>query len=184
MTRPTSPPYPGARERIERDNARVPLGGPSPHMNDIRKMEDQRQIDESYKPSEHAHHPAPLNTLMHQERPHDIRSANHSRNSSAPGSAKREPTPPRSLDNHVSERSSPPRDVKKDQDGDVSMRNEEPAARKMDVDENYDDDSGEDSVRSKTKPSFANAAAAGAQAESASPTNGQNGLPNGEAESK
>lgn len=44
--------------------------------------------------------------------------------------------------------SAPPSAEKRDKDGDVRMRQEEPASRKMEIDEDYDDEGNEDAKNS------------------------------------
>lgn len=61
----------------DRERDRMPIGGPSrpgsalasqpPSPAASRRAEEVRRANETYKPSEAAHHPAPLNTLLHQE---------------------------------------------------------------------------------------------------------------------
>lgn len=71
------PPFatPSHFERQDRD--RVPIGGPPrpgsamasqpPSPAAARRAEEVRRANDTYKPSEAAHHPAPLSTVLHQE---------------------------------------------------------------------------------------------------------------------
>ena len=78
LERERPPPFtaPSHYERQDRD--RVPIGGPSRPLSAMasqppspaaaaRRAEELRRANDTYKPSEAAHHPAPLSTVLHQE---------------------------------------------------------------------------------------------------------------------
>lgn len=125
MTRRASPPNrmpsPGELQRRSSSEAR---------------REDQRRINENYHPSEAAHHPPTLPPIQHMP-PHASGPSLPAMNeSSGPPSNGPPSGPPSSTQVQVKEE--PAR-------GEQPPAHE-PAARKMDVDENYDDD-GDDEKR-------------------------------------
>jgi len=149
------------------------LSGPpsasKPSPDSGRRAEEVRLANENYRPSEVAHHPAPLNTILHQQerKAEFLPPLNSGTPHRVATPAKREPTPMRNgpdeaqmqrqkekeeMDRRDRERDleRQERERRERERREISMRVEEPAARKMDVDEDYDDDSGADDDRSRT----------------------------------
>jgi len=143
-----------------------------------RRAEEVRLANENYRPSEVAHHPAPLNTILHQqERKNENLPALRVGTPLSGGTpAKREPTPMRNGPDEAQIQRQKEREEmdRRDRDRemerqelerhdrerrDISMRIEEPAARKMEIEEDYDDDSGADDNRSRTSVKGVGAAA-------------------------
>lgn len=133
---------------------------PSTHRASLERADDQRRAlanSENYHPSEAAHHPPPVGPLA-TSGPTQLPAIN----STTPNSAASGPSlPPLSgaeamkPDEHDGSAGAarPP-----------TARVEEPAARKMDVDENYDDDEpeGKEKVSERSSPRTAGEAAAAA----------------------
>lgn len=182
-------------ERSDRDVQRVPIGGPSSSNpssgvaspDTVRRLEDQRRADANYRPSEYAHHPQTQPPAEPREPPQQALPLPpiHSAMGARTPESKREPTPVKSEEQPRQQemvRSSS--NEKQDRDGDVRMQ-EEPAVRKMDVDEDYDEDSADES---KTRPGQTSSGANGRNSPKSSRGNsgppsataeGQNGLSNG-----
>lgn len=133
-----------------------------------RRAEEVRLANENYRPSEVAHHPAPLNTILHQQERKNENIAVLNAGTPLRGGtpAKREPTPMRNgpdeahiqrqRDREEMDRRDREREMERQERErrdrerrEISMRIEEPAARKMDIEEDYDDDSGADDNRSR-----------------------------------
>lgn len=96
------------------------------------RREEQRRVNDAYHPSDAAHHPPTLPSIQHMQPP-----PNHS----MPPMNDVPPNP-----NHGPTGPPPSQSSIKDDPGRKDPSLHEPAARKMDVDENYDDD-GEDEKR-------------------------------------
>ncbi|PTU19439.1 hypothetical protein P175DRAFT_0510699 [Aspergillus ochraceoroseus IBT 24754] len=101
------------------------------------RREDQRRVNESYHPSEAAHHPPTLPSIQHMPQ-HPSGSSLPPMAESAPASSNGPSTAPPASQVQVQVKEEPAR-------GEQAPAHE-PAARKMDVDENYDDD-GDDEKR-------------------------------------
>ena len=93
-------------------------------ISEAQRLEDQRRANESYHPSEAAHHPPTIPAMNHAPPPHLVSSQTPSQPSQL---SQPPPLPPMS-------------DAPKEE----RPREHEPAIRPMDVDENYDDDGEED----------------------------------------
>lgn len=131
------------RERYERDRPSAApstshLASPVPQ-----RTEEMRRADEAYRPSAIAHQPAPLSTVLQQER------------KDAPHASSRPSLPSMSMVGINGAESRPPKredpephkmevDEEQKPSEPAVRRPEEPAARKMEVDENYDDDSSDE----------------------------------------
>lgn len=114
-------------------------------------LEEQRRANESYYPSEAAHHPPTLPSIQ-QMQPQSHPSSLPPIDSSATASNGAPSGPP-----------SAHSQVKEEPGRSEQQLAHEPAARKMDVDENYDDDGDDDkkaSVMSKGSPHGSNAGSA------------------------
>lgn len=123
VTPPNRMPSPGEMQRRGSSEAR---------------REDQRRVNESYHPSEAAHHPPTLPSIQHMPQHGTGSSLPPMNEGPAPASNGPQPGAP-SVQVQVKEE--PAR-------GEQTPAHE-PAARKMDVDENYDDD-GDDEKRTST----------------------------------
>lgn len=183
---PALPITPHEREKVGPSRMSAILSGPpsvpksSPDGG--RRAEEVRLANENYRPSEVAHHPAPLNTILQQERRNETLPSLSQVQVGTPmrvgTPGKREPTPMRNgpdeaqmqrqkereeMDRRDREREldRQERERRDRERREISMRIEEPAARKMDVDEDYDDDSGADDNRSKASNKGAIVAGAG-----------------------
>lgn len=190
---PPMPRYPSDYERNDREIQRVPIGGPpssTPHPGlsspeSMRRMEDQRRADANYRPSEYAHHPPANPPIVHHEDHHHLPPMSTSYGPPA-REPKREATPVKAEDPPRQEEPAPPSSAeKRDRDGDTRMHIDEPAARKMDVDEDYDEDSTEEG---RTKASRGNSSrnsrgspksSKGGSGPPSAAIDGQNGIPNG-----
>ncbi|RAH79376.1 putative transcriptional corepressor Cyc8 [Aspergillus japonicus CBS 114.51] len=141
VTPPNRMPSPGEMQRRSSSEAR---------------REDQRRVNENYHPSEAAHHPQTLPSIQHMP-PHPSGGPSLPPMSETPAAVSNGPQP------------GPPSTtvpVKEEPARSEQAPAHEPAARKMDVDENYDDD-GDDEKR-------ASAAVKGSP--SASANNSSNGV--------
>ncbi|KNG81485.1 transcriptional corepressor Cyc8 [Aspergillus nomiae NRRL 13137] len=96
------------------------------------RREDQRRINESYHPSEAAHHPPTLPSIQHMPQHASGSGLPPMAEGSAPAANGPQPGP------------SAPVQVKEEPARGEQPPAHEPAARKMDVDENYDDDGDDD----------------------------------------
>ena len=136
-----------------------------------------RRADEAYRPSAVAHQPAPLSTVLNQE--HD-RAPEHrpslpslhaaGLNGIGPGAAKREGPQP--------EQDVRPIEIDGEQAAPEAVvpRPEEPAARKMDIDENYDDDSAEEMKQGSAAASGRGSRASQRSVRDANPPHETNGV--------
>lgn len=121
VTPPNRMPSPGEMQRRGSSEAR---------------REDQRRVNESYHPSEAAHHPPTLPSIQHMPQ--------HATGSSLPP-MNDGPAPA----SNGPQAGAPSAQVKEEPARNEQVPAHEPAARKMDVDENYDDD-GDDEKRTST----------------------------------
>ncbi|KAJ0422744.1 hypothetical protein BJY00DRAFT_300033 [Aspergillus carlsbadensis] len=128
------------RSRLEEQiGRRVPSPSRLPSPGEIRRRssseirrDDQRRVNESYHPSEAAHHPQTLPSIQHMP-PHPSGASLPPMNESAPASSGSSTVPPTTqVQVQVP--------VKEEHMRSEQPPAHEPAARKMDVDENYDDD--------------------------------------------
>lgn len=102
------------------------------------RREDQRQVDESYHPSEAAHHPSTLPSIQNMPP--------HASGGSLPSMPEGAPTPsggPPSVPTTQVQVQVPVKEEHARSEQSQAPAHE-PAARKMDVDEDYDDDGDED----------------------------------------
>ena len=158
-------PAPHIKQMSDQDRPRLPEYGPThnsgtnsgapsqvPSPTVARRIEDQRRVEESYKPSEAAHHPQSMHNIIHNQHEQlpPINTTSNGGPSGPPSLASN--TSAARVDDHVQKKEEPeqrsPRD-RRDQDGDVRMRGEEPAMRKMDVNEDYDEGSDEEPAKGK-----------------------------------
>lgn len=149
QTPPSGPISAVERERNDRESGRIPIGGPhlsagssavsSPATS--RRPEEPQYRQSDYRPSEHAHHPQLLNIVTQPVAAYPS-TPKHNATSATYTNENGEPTPVKSEEQPKREEERP-----KDQDGDVEMHQEEAPARKMEVDEDYDDDSTDDTAR-------------------------------------
>ena len=138
---------------IERDSWGV-MGGPGPVQGGgtspdaVRRGEEQRRANPSYRPNEAAHHPVPLSATVKQQHLSSMKDGSGADMKMDDALVKVEDQQQREHEReikreHARERSGE-RERERERDRDrMAMRVEEPAARKMDVDENYDDESDE-----------------------------------------
>lgn len=130
-------------------NSGAPSQVPSPTA--ARRMEEQRRAEDNYRPSAAAHHPQSMQNIMHKE-PEKLPPINSVQNGTTSAPPSRGDNTPDRVEDQVQKKEEPeqrsPKD-KRDADGDVRMRAEEPAMRKMDVNEDYDDGSDDDSSKTK-----------------------------------
>ncbi|KAL2832945.1 hypothetical protein BDW59DRAFT_138952 [Aspergillus cavernicola] len=112
------------------------------------RREDQRRVNESYHPSEAAHHPQTLPSIQHMPQ--------HPSGTSLPPMAENAPTPsngPSPLPPTPQVQVQVQVPVKEEHTRSEQAPVHEPAARKMDVDEDYDDDGDDDKKGSAVKGS-------------------------------
>jgi len=160
------------RARMDDMHHRRPSTPPQDYRrssSEARKAEEQRRVNENYHPSEAAHHPHTHN-LPPQLPPMQ----------STPGPAHdQKPPPPAPKDYPMEERErereraeypAPPPPA--------SMSEPERAARKMDVDENYDDE-GEDEKKGVIAPVAGSGPASAVDGKNTPPSAGPNGHSNG-----
>lgn len=144
-----SPPTVMQPERERREYERPPYGENSAPTNSYASPRppnegDLRRANEDYKPSAVAHQPAPLSTVLHQEQPQPPREP--ARPTLPPMNAQQ----PNGIESNAAKTEQPePERMEVEEETKPSTeaprQPEEPAARNMEVDENYDDDSTEES---------------------------------------
>ena len=156
---PPLPQYGLPPQHHSGSNSQGPSQVPSPTA--ARRLEEhKRSAEEMYRPSEAAHHPTSMQNLMHKEREQpppppqqqqQLPPINTTNGATRSGPPSHSGTTPRAEDG-IPKKEEPeqrsPTD-KRDADGDLKMRGEEPAMRKMDVNEDYDEESGDDSSKAK-----------------------------------
>lgn len=135
------------------------------------RREEQRRTNETYNPSEAAHHPPTLPSIQHMQQPSQPQPQG---TSAIPSMAAEAPAGPQPQQQGPAAGplpgppSVPSQQPKEERERKEPVQFHEPAARKMDVDEDYDDD-GDDDNNKKT----------GAQAKRSSPNSATTGTGNG-----
>jgi len=159
--RPSTPP----RDAYRRNSSEAKRLEDQRRAEDQRRQEETRHVEESYNPSTSAHHP-PTHSLGHQNHPSGPAPQPTVTEKSHTVATPKEERPP-TAEQPASARPPPPAEPER-------------AARKMDVDEDYDD-SGEDDKKAAVANGSAPSTAA-AEAKSSSSTNaGVNGNSSGPA---